>query len=415
MDPLYPNCAGIDVHDKFLMVCRLHLDPQGRPQRTIRRFETMLDQLRVLATWLAETGTTHVAMESTGVYWQPVYNVLEDHFTTWVVNAQHVKNVPGRKTDVKDSEWLAQLLQAGLLQPSFIPDRPQRELRELVRYRLSLVDERTRTVNRIQKVLQDANIKLSAVASDIQGKSAQEMLAALVEGSEAPAQLADHAKRQLRRKLVELERALTGLVREHHRFLLGQLLQHLAFMDEEIGVIEARIEQEVAALPPFAAQVPQLDAIPGLDRVAAITILAEIGVDMSRFGTAARLSAWAGMAPGNNETGGKARPTRTRKGNKYLRRVLTQAAHAAAHKKDSVLRARYYRLVRRVGKSRAAVAVGRSILEIVYHIMARGEPYQELGADYYERRNTQARIRYLTRELEKLNVKVTVTAANEAA
>lgn len=415
MDPLYPNCAGIDVHDKFLLVCRLHIDPQGRSQRTIRRFETMLDQLRVLATWLAETGTTHVAMESTGVYWQPVYNVLEDHFTTWVVNAQHVKNVPGRKTDVKDSEWLAQLLQAGLLQPSFIPDRPQRELRELVRYRLSLVDERTRTVNRIQKVLQDANIKLSAVASDIQGKSAQEMLAALVEGIEAPAQLADHAKRQLRRKLVELERALTGLVREHHRFLLGQLLQHLAFMDEEIGAIEARIEQEVAALPPFAAQVPQLDAIPGLDRVAAITILAEIGVDMSRFGTAARLSAWAGMAPGNNETGGKARPTRTRKGNKYLRRVLTQAAHAAAHKKDSVLRTRYYRLVRRVGKSRAAVAVGRSILEIVYHIMARGEPYQELGADYYERRNTQARIRYLTRELEKLNVKVTVTAANEAA
>ena len=415
MDPLYPNCAGIDVHDKFLMVCRLHIDPQGRPQRTIRRFETMLDQLRVLATWLAETGTTHVAMESTGVYWQSVYNVLEDHFTTWVVNAQHVKNVPGRKTDVKDSEWLAQLLQAGLLQSSFIPARPQRELRELVRYRLSLVDERTRTINRIQKVLQDANIKLSAVASDLQGKSAQEMLAALVEGIEAPAQLADHARRQLRRKLVELERALTGLVREHHRFLLGQLLQHLAFMDEEIGAIEVRIEQEVAALPPFAAQVPQLDAIPGLDRVAAITILAEIGVDMSRFGTAARLSAWAGMAPGNNETGGKARPTRTRKGNKYLRRVLPQAAHAAAHKKDSVLRARYYRLVRRVGKSRAAVAVGRSILEIVYHIMARGEPYQELGADYYERRNTQARIRYLTRELEKLNVKVTVTAANEAA
>jgi transposase len=415
MDHLYPNCAGIDVHDKFLMVCRLHVDAQGQTHSQVRRFETMLDQLHMLARWLTETGTTHVVMESTGVLWQPVYNVLEDQFTVWLVNAKHVKNVPGRKTDVKDSEWLAQLLRAGLLKPSFIPDRPQRELRDLVRYRLNLVEDRTRTVNRMQKVLQDANIKLSSVATDLQGKSAQEMLAAIVQGEESPAQLADHAKRRMRHKIPELERALSGRVRDHHRFMLQQLLKQLAFVDEEIRVLEERIEQEVAARPPFAEAIPRLDPIPGIDRLGAITILAEIGVDMSRFGSAAKLGAWAGMVPGNNETGGKARPAATRKGNKYLRRVLTQAAHAAARKKDTALRARYYRLVARRGKARAAIAVGRCILEIVYHILASGESYQELGPDYYERRNTKARIRYLTRELEKLNVKVTVEAANDAA
>jgi transposase len=415
MDQLYPNCAGIDVHKAFLMVCRLHTDEQGQTHKQIRKFETMLDQLRALSSWLAETGTTHVVMESTGVFWQPVYNVLEDHFTVWLVNAKHVKNVPGRKTDVKDSEWLAQLLQAGLLSPSFIPDRPQRELRDLVRYRLSLVDERSRTAQRIQKVLEDANIKLSAVATDIQGKSAQEMLAAIVKGEEAPAELADHAKRKMRSKLPELERALTGMVRDHHRFMLGQLLKQLAFVDEQISVLEERIEQEVAALPPFAELVPKLDTIPGIDRLAAITILAEIGVDMSRFGSADKLGAWAGMVPGNNETGGKSRPAATRKGNKYLRRILTQVAHAAAHKKESSLRARYYRLVARRGKGRAAVAVGRTILEIIYHMIERGETYHELGADYFERRNVKGRIRYLTRELEKLNVKVTVETVEDAA
>jgi transposase len=415
MDQLYLNCAGIDVHKAFLMVCRLHTDQAGQTHKQIRKFETMLDQLRALANWLAETGTTHVVMESTGVFWQPVYNVLEEHFTVWLVNAKHVKNVPGRKTDVKDSEWLAQLLQAGLWQPSFIPERPQRELRDLVRYRLSLVDERSRTAQRIQKVLEDANIKLAAVATDIQGQSAQEMLAAIVKGKETPAELVDHAKQRMRSKLPELERALTGLVREHHRFMLRQLLGHLAFLDAEISALEERIAQEVAALPAFEELAPKLDTIPGIDRLAAITILAEIGVDMSRFGSANKLGAWAGMVPGNNETGGVARPAATRKGNKYLRRILTQVAHAAARKKDSSLRARYYRLVQRRGKGRAAVAVGRSILEIIYHIIERGETYHELGADYYERRNAKARIRYLTRELEKLNVKVTVETADAAA
>jgi transposase len=412
---LYANCAGIDVHKKFLMVCRVHHDDAGQVHKELRKVPTMLEDLRALATWLAETHTTHVVMESTGVYWQPVYNVLEEAFTVWLVNAKHVKNVPGRKTDVKDSEWLAQLLGAGLLQPSFIPDRPQRELRELVRYRLSLVDERSRTANRIQKVLEDANLKLGAVATDIQGKSAQAMLEAIVAGATDPAALAELARGRMRSKIGELERALSGQVREHHRFLLGQLLRHLQFIDSEIAELDTRIDEELAALPALADQIPALDTIPGVDRQAAITIVAEIGADMSRFGSAARLCAWAGMVPGNNETGGKARPAATRKGNRHLRRILVQAAHAAAHKKESYLRAQYYRLARRRGTGRAAVAVGHSILEIVYYLITRGTTYQELGAEYLEQRNSTARIRYLTRELEKLNLKVTVEPVGQAA
>ena len=314
MDPQYANCAGIDVHKTFLMVCRVHTDPQGVAHQQIRKFATMLADLLTLADWLAETKTTHVVMESTGVFWQPVFNVLEAQCTVWLVNARHVKNVPGRKTDVKDSAWLVHLLQAGLLQPSFIPDRPQRELRELLRHRVSLVEERSRVTNRIQKVLEDANLKLSAVATDLQGKSAQAMLQAIVDGEADPAQLADLAKGRMRAKREELERALTGRVREHHRFLVAQLQRHAHFLAEEIARVEERIEAELAALPAFAELVPKLDTIPGVDRLGAITILAEIGVDMSRFGSAEKLSAWAGMAPGNNETGGKARPAATRKG-----------------------------------------------------------------------------------------------------
>jgi len=415
MEEIYRHCAGLDVHKKFLVACRLHVDAQGASHKEIRRFDTMLDDLKVLRDWLAETATTHVVMESTGVYWQPVYNVLEEQFTVWLVNAKHVKNVPGRKTDVKDSEWLAQLLRAGLLQPSFIPERPQRQLRDLVRYRLSLIEERSRVANRLQKVLEDTNLKLSAVATDLQGKSAQAMLAALLGGEEDPAVLADLARGRMRSKLAELERALAGRVREHHRFLLGQLLGHLHFLDEEIRQLEERIEQELAALPPFRELIPALDTIPGVDRLAAITILAEIGVDMSRFASAKHLAAWAGMAPGNNETGGKARPTKTRKGNRYLRRILVQAGHAAAHKRDSSLRAQYYRIARRRGANRAAVAVGHTILQIVYYLIVRGESYHELGSDYLERRNAAGRIRYLKRELEKLNVRVTVEPIAEAA
>jgi transposase len=415
MEEIYRHCAGLDVHKAFVVACRIHVDAHGQSHKEIRKFATMLDDLQALRDWLAETATTHVVMESTGVFWQPVYNILEEDCTVWLVNAKHVKNVPGRKTDVKDSEWLAQLLRAGLLQPSFIPDRPQRELRDVVRYRLSLIEERNRVANRLQKVLEDTNLKLSAVATDLQGKSAQAMLAALLSGEEDPAVLADLARGRMRSKRADLERALAGRIREHHRYLLGQLLRHLHFLDDEIAQLEERIEQELAALPSFRELVPLLDTIPGLDRLAAITILAEIGVDMSRFASAKHLAAWAGMAPGNNETGGKARPTKTRKGNRYLRRILVQAGHAAAHKKDSSLRAQYYRIARRRGAGRAAVAVGHTILQIVYYLIVRGESYHEVGADYLERRNAEGRIRYLKRELEKLHVRVTVEPLTEAA
>jgi transposase len=415
MEELYPNCAGLDIHKKFLVACRLHVDAAGHAQREIRKFDTMLADLQELRRWLAETGTTHVVMESTGVFWEPVFNVLEEHCTVWLVNAKHVKNVPGRKTDVKDSEWLAHLLRAGLLRPSFIPDRPQRDLRELVRYRLTLVDERSRVTNRIQKLLEDANLKLSAVATDLRGVSAQAMLHAILDGEADSAVLAELARGRMRSKRADLERALAGRVRDHHRFLLRQLLEHLEFLDEEIRTLDERIEAQLATMPRFAELVPTLDTIPGVDRMVAITILAEIGVDMTRFPSSKHLAAWAGMAPGNNETGGKARPTRTRKGNRYVRRVLSQAAHAAARKKDSYLRSMYYRLARRRGEGRAAVAVGHAMLEIIYHLIERGGSYQDLGADYLERHNAKARIRYLTRELEKLNVRVTVEQGEEAA
>jgi transposase len=415
MQELYPNCAGIDVHKRFLVACRLHVDEHGHQHKQIRKFGTMLADLEALRDWLTETSTTHVAIESTGVYWQPVFNVLEEGCTVWVVNAKHVKNVPGRKTDVKDSEWLAQLLRAGLLRPSFIPERQQRELRELVRYRLSLVEERNRVANRIQKVLEDANIKLSSVATDIQGVSAQAMIHALVNGEEDPAVLADLAQKRMRSKLDELERALRGRVREHHRYMLGQLLGHLDFLDGEIEKLEERIEQQVAAMPPFAELVPKLDTIPGINRLVAITLLAEIGVDMSRFASDKHLAAWAGLAPGNDETGGKARASKTRKGNRYVRRIMVQAAHAAARKRECYMRSMYQRIARRRGEGRAAVAVGHALLITVYHVIARGEVYKDLGPDYLEQRNAETRIRYLTRELEKLNVRVTIEQLDEAA
>ncbi len=406
METIFKNCAGIDVHKKFLVVCWRHIDAEGRLHTEKRRFGTMTADLEALAAWLAERGCTHVAIESTGVYWQPVYNILEDHFEVWLVNAQHVRHVPGRKTDMTDAEWLAQLMQYGLLKPSFIPPRPQRELRELVRYRQSLVEERTRVVNRLQKVLEDANIKLASVVSDIQGVSAQAMLKALVQGTTDAQALAELARGRLRCKLEELERALTGRVRPHHRFLLAELLAHLAFVDERIAHLEAEIERRLAEMPEFVAAIARLETIPGVDRLTAITIVAEIGVDMSRFPSERHLTSWAGMAPGNNQSGGKQRSGKTRKGNRYLRRALVQAAHAAARAKGTYLKARYHRLAARRGKKRAAVAVGRTILRIAYFLILREETYRELGEDHFDRLDKERTTQRLVRRLENLGYTV---------
>ncbi len=350
MDSILRHCAGGDVHKKFVVVCRRWIDEQGRVHKEVRRFSTMTADLEALRDWLVATGCPHIALESTGVYWQPVYNVLEGHVIVWLVNAQHIKQVAGRKTDIKDAEWLAQLLQHGLLRPSFIPERAQRDLRDVVRYRQRTVQDRTRIVNRIQKVLEDANLKLAAVATDLQGVSAQAILRALLAGQDDPHALADLARGKLRTKQAELERALTGHFRPHHRFLLAELLAHLDFLDDKIATLEARIEEALAQLPaPFQEVVTRLDTIPGVDRQVAIVIVAEIGVDLTRFPSDKHLTAWAGLAPGQNETGGKQRASKTRKGNRYLRWALVQAGHGAARKKGAYLKALYYRLAARRG------------------------------------------------------------------
>ncbi|MDQ5851579.1 MAG: IS110 family transposase, partial [Chloroflexota bacterium] len=354
MDIILRHCAGGDVHKKFVVVCRRWIDEQGRVHKEVRRFSTMTADLEALRDWLVATGCPHIALESTGVYWQPVYNVLEGHVIVWLVNAQHIKQVAGRKTDIKDAEWLAQLLQHGLLRPSFIPERAQRDLRDVVRYRQRTVQDRTRIVNRIQKVLEDANLKLAAVATDLQGVSAQAILRALLAGQDDPHALADLARGKLRTKQAELERALTGHFRPHHRFLLAELLAHLDFLDDKIATVEARIEEALAQVPaPFQEVVTRLDTIPGVDRQVAIVIVAEIGGDLTRFPSDKHLTAWAGLAPGQNETGGKQRASKPRKGNRYLRWALVQAGHGAARKKGAYLKALYYRLAARRGKPRA--------------------------------------------------------------
>jgi transposase len=362
MELLYRCCAGLDVHKRTVVACLLRTAADGRPSKELRRFGTMTDDLLALAEWLRTVECPAVAMESTGVFWKPVYNLLEGQLATvMVVNAQHIRAVPGRKTDLKDAEWIAELLQHGLLRPSFIPDRPQRELRDLTRTRTTLIDERSAAVNRLQKVLEDANLKVAGVATDVMGVSGRAMLAAIVAGETDPAALAALAKGKLRKKRAALERALSGRVSAHHRFLLVTHLAHIDFLDEEIARLSAEIAER---LRPLEEELARLDTIPGVDRQTAEVLLAEIGVEMGRFPSAAHLASWAGMCPGNHESAGKRTSGRTRKGSRWLRRALTEAAHGAARTKQAGRRALaglYRRLVGRRGKQRAIVAVGHRL------------------------------------------------------
>ena len=412
MDALYERCCGLDIHKRTVVACLVVPGPDGRPVKEIRTFGTMTDELLALSDWLAGAGCTHVAMESTGVYWQPIYNLLEDGFELLLVNAQHIKAVPGRKTDVKDCEWIADLLRHGLLTPSFVPDRAQRELRELTRYRTSLVRERTAEVNRLQKTLEGANIKLASVASDVMGRSAREMLAVLVAGTADPAAIAQLARRRLREKIPDLERALTGRLGAHQRFLLARQLAHIDFLDEAIAQVSAEVAER---LRPWQDAVERLDGIPGVGHWTAEVILAEVGTDMTRFPTAGHLASWAGMCPGNNESAGKRRSGKTRKGSPWLRAALTEAAQAAGRKRDSYLAAQYRRLTTRRGKKKAVVAVGHTILEIVHHLLARGTTYQDLGGRYFDERDRQAVERRLVKRLEGLGYKVSLEHATPAA
>ena len=403
MDILFRCCAGLDVHKKTVVACVRRLDEAGRVHQEVRTFGTMTGDLLTLSDWLAERGVTQVAMESTGVFWKPVFNLLEGRFTLLLVNAQHIKQVPGRKTDVKDCQWIAQLLQHGLLRPSFVPPAPTRELRDLTRQRAQLVAERAAAVNRLQKVLEDANIKLAAVATDILGVSGRDMLEALAAGEQDAAVLAEKARRRLRNKLPELREALHGRVTEHHRFQLRLLLDHVTHLEALIGRLSERVETVMA---PFAGAAERLTTIPGVEQRAAEGILAEVGADMRQFPTAGHLASWAGMCPGNHESAGKRQSGRTTKGSRWLRQVLTQAAWAASHTKGTYLAAHFRRLAARRGKKRALIALGHSLLVIVYHVLKEGADYRELGSDFLERLEPERLTRQLVRRLEKLGHKV---------
>jgi len=412
MDVVYERCCGLDVHKKLIVACLLVPGTAGQPRKEIRRFGTMTEDLERLAAWLEQAGCTHVALESTGSYWQPVWNVLEGRFTLVLVNPQHIKAVPGRKTDVKDCEWIATLLRHGLVRGSFVPGTEQRQWRELTRYRQALVQERTAEVNRLQKVLEGANIKLAAVASDVLGKSGRERLEALVAGMTDPRALAELARGRLREKLPQLERALSGRFRAHHRFLIARQLAHIDALDALIADLDTEIAER---LRPFADHLARLDTIPGVGRRTAEVILAEVGPDVSRFPTAAHLASWAGLCPGNHQSAGKAKSGRTRKGSRALRTALIEAANAAGRSK-SYLSAQYHRLVARRGKPKGAVAVAHSILVIAYHLLRdHGAVYHDLGVRYFEERDRRATERRAIARLEALGYKVTLEPADSSA
>ncbi len=403
MRVVYDRCCGLDVHKKTVVACVM--TPAGQETRT---FSTMTQDLLALSEWLEHWGVIHVAMESTGVYWKPLFNLLEDTFEVLVVNAHHIKTVPGRKTDMRDAEWIADLLRHGLVRGSYIPDRPQRELRELVRYRRSLVGNRTQVVNRIQKVLEGANIKLASVASNVVGVSGRAMLEAMVEGTEDPAVLAALAKGKLRAKQPALETALQGLMGPHQRLLLASHLRHLDFLDAEI----AQLDQEVAArLEPFQEALERLDEIPGVGRRCAEDILAEVGTDISQFPTAGHLASWAKVCPGIHESAGKRKSIGTGHGNKWLRATLTEAAQAAGRTKGTYLWSQYHRLAARRGKNRATMAVAHAILTTIYYMLRRGTRYQDLGPNYFDERDRQAAVRRTVHRLERLGYRVTLEAA----
>jgi transposase len=399
MEVINTQCVGLDGHKKTVMACIM--TPEGRETRT---FRTMTKDLLELADWLVASQVTHVAMESSGVFWKPIYNLLEGlDLTLLVVNARHIKAVPGRKTDVKDAEWIADLLRHGLLRSSYIPDRAQRELREVVRYRRNLVRERSRVVTRIQQVLEGANIKLSSVATDVLGVSGRAMLEALAGGSEDPQAMAALAKGRLRTKRPELEEALRGMMGSHQRRLIQSQLRHFDFLAQEI----VQLDEEVAArMDPFEEAIQVADAIPGVGPRTAQEILAETGPDMSSFPTAGHLASWAHVCPGNNESAGKRKSGATGRGNPWLRSALVEAAQAASRTKGTYLAAQYHRLAARRGHKRSILALAHTILVTLYTMLRNGTTYRDLGDNYFDERNQQATLRRSVHRIERLGYKV---------
>jgi transposase len=406
-------CCGLDVHKETVVACLLQVTAEGEIRQETRTFKTVFGELQALGAWLRAEGCTHAAMESTGVVWKPVYNVLADGcLTVWVVNAAQVRGLPGRKTDVGDAAWIAGLLQHGLVRASFIPDQAQRELRDLTRTRTTLIDERAAAVQRLQKVLEDANLKLSSVATDILGVSGRAILEALLAGTTDPATLAELAKGRLRKKREALEQALAGRMKEHHRLLIGMHLEHLDFLDESIERLDAAIAER---LRPFEEQLARLDTIPGVGRRTAQVLAAEVGLEMGQFPSAAHLASWAGMAPGNHQSGGKRSNAPTRKGSKFLRRALIEAAKAAARTKGSYLAARYRHLAVRRGKAKATVAIGHAILVSAYHMLAHREDYREMDPLQVDERRRARLEKRAIEQLQALGYDVTLTQAKPAA
>jgi transposase len=407
LDVLHADCAGLDVHKKTIVACVLHALSSGATSKQTRSFGATLDELERLRDWLQQEGCTHVGMEATGVYWKPVHNVLEGHFTLLVANAEHIKVLKGRKTDVKDAEWIATLLAHGLLPASFIPERAQRELRELTRFRTAVIRDRARVVNRLQKTLEGANIKLGAVLTDLVGASGQRILDALLRGDsdlEAVVELAD--VRILRSKRQALEQALLGRLEGRLAFLVGQQLQQIRMLDEQIAACDQQIAEEMA---PFADELARLDAIPGVGLRNAQVIVAEIGTDLSRFPTARHLVAWAGICPANKTSGGKRQRAGTRRGNPWLRQALIEAGWAAGRTKQSYLGEQFRRLCGRLGRRRAVIAVGHSILTIAYALLTRGTTYDDLGVDYLTERDQADQRRRAVRALEAMGYDVHLT------
>lgn len=412
MKIVHEICCGIDVHAKMLVACLI----TANGQKEIRTFSTMTDDLLRLRDWLVAAQCTHVAIESTGVYWKPVFNILEDALTVILINPEHARALRGRKTDVKDAEWLADLLRHGLLKPSFIPPLEIRELRELTRYRESLVREQTAVANRIQKVIESANIKLAQVASDALGASGRTILWALARGETDPVKLASLAQRKLKEKRSQLERALTGRLTTNQRFVLGESLRRW----EELEAADRRVSKEIDRYlqdrPKLAQARDKLDTIPGLGPRAAEIILAEVGVEMEpNFASDAHLASWAGICPGNKATGGKRLSGRTRKGNTYLRAALVQAAWGATMKRNCYLSSQYFRLVKRLGRKKALVAVAHSLLVIIYHVLQHDQSYTELGGDYFDRHHAEQQREYFIRRLQMLGLKVSVEELKQAA
>ena len=412
MDVVYQRCCGLDVHQKTVVACVVVSEGRGKKRKEVRTFSTVTKELEGLSGWLEERNVTHVAMEATGVYWKPVWNVLDGQFELLLANVRHIKAVPGRKTDVKDCEWIADLLQHGLLRGSFVPPQEIQDLRELTRYRTQVTQERTAVTNRIQKVLEGANIKLASVASDVLGASGRKMLEALIDGQKDAEQLADMAQRRMRSKIPELRLALQGNVREHHQILLRSLMEHWKFLEGQIASLDEKIE---TSMVPFEGPANLWQTVPGISKLTAWNLVAEIGVNMDQFPSAQHLASWAGLCPGNNESAGKRLSGRARHGNLWLKRIACQAAWAASHSKRTYCSAQYRRLAGRRGKKRAIIAVAHTLLVAGYSMLKNSCPYQDLGENYFDRINRQNRQRYHVNRLRQLGFIVKLEAVEHAA